>query len=217
MFEPLRIRAYIQTGIISDQFLPLDSILYYHAVRERFGAQDFTIPGETAIKNEAGIRLPIAIENEGRPDWFYRCSFAQWAPDMREDQNTYCRRFDLKYSGLIDFQGRVGKVNLSSGRYKNYFIKVYYRVASWVEWYALGDRVEIERLLRFVTHLGKKSSQGWGAVLRWEIESIIEDYSIRRPDGRLMRAVPSDSGAFIYGIRPCYWENSNQFLCEMPG
>lgn len=216
MFEPLRIRAYIQTPVISDQFLPLDSILYYHAVRERFGAQDCARSGESAIRDDAGIRLSFARENEGNQGWFYHCSFAQWSPDMSEDQSAYCKRFDLKLSHLIDFKGKTGKISLSGGRYKNYYIKIYYRTATWVEWCALGDRAEIERLLPFVTHLGKKSTQGWGAVLRWEIEPVAADYSIHGSDGRLMRAVPSEAGTFIYGIRPCYWEPIHQLPCEMP-
>lgn len=215
MFEPLCIRAYIQTPIISDQFLPLDSILYHHVIRERFGAQDYAIPGKNFISEE--IRLPFEVENERRRDWFYHCSFAQWSQDMHEDQSTYCKRFDLKLAHLIDFQGKTEKISLSGGRFKNYYIKVYTRIATWVEWYVQGDRVEIERLLPFVTHLGKKSAQGWGSVLRWEVESTTADWSIHGPDGRLMRAVPSESGAFIYGIRPCYWEPIHQFNCEMPG
>ncbi|MDD5231130.1 MAG: hypothetical protein PHC43_07360 [Candidatus Marinimicrobia bacterium] len=215
MFEPLCIRAYIQTGIISDQFLPLDGILLYHAIREQFGHPDIALPGEDITKGKLKFFLPLAIENEGRKDWFYHCSFARWAPDMREDQQSYCRRFDLKYSDLIDFQGRSQKVNLSSARYKNYFVKVYYRIASWVEWYALGERAEIERFLPFLTHLGKKSSQGWGAVLRWEVEPIESDWSIRNVNCLPMRAIPAEQG-FLYGIRPPYWESDNQFICEMP-
>ena len=216
MFEPLRIRAYIQTPVISDQFLPLDSILYYHVVRERFGEQDCSMPGESTIRDDTGIRLPFARENEGNHDWFYHCSFAQWAPDMREDQSAYCKRFDLKLAHLIDFQGKTGKILLSGGRFKNYYIKIYYRAATWVEWYALGEQAEIARLLPFVTHLGKKSAQGWGAVLRWEMEPVAFDWSIRGQGGSLMRAVPLESGTFIYGIRPCYWEPIHQLPCEMP-
>ena len=36
-FKKLRIRAYLQTPVISDQYLPLDSILYYHLVRREVG------------------------------------------------------------------------------------------------------------------------------------------------------------------------------------
>ena len=41
-FKNLRIRAYLKTGVISDQYLPLDGVLYYHLVRREMGEETIT-------------------------------------------------------------------------------------------------------------------------------------------------------------------------------
>ena len=52
-FKQLRIRAYLQTGVISDQFLPLDGILYYHLTRDMMGEKVISKPGESNIREGA--------------------------------------------------------------------------------------------------------------------------------------------------------------------
>jgi CRISPR type IV-associated protein Csf3 len=79
----------------------------------------------------------------------------------------------------------------------------------------LGHRPSIEALLRFTTHLGKKTAQGWGAVRAWRIDPIPEDWSVHR-DGRLMRAIPATAGQ-LTGFRPSYWLRKNQTFCALPG
>src|SRR5690606_11987587 len=129
--------------------------------------------------------------------------------------NTYSKRFDLKRSDLIDFGKKVAKVETARGAYKGYHIKVYYRHAQFVDWFCDGDKAEIEALLKFCTHIGKKTSQGWGSVLRWEVESWPQDWSIRC-GRRLMRAVPVREKGYLYGVRPSYWLSRHQFPCLMP-
>lgn len=217
MYEPIRIRAYLQTGIISDQFLPLDAALYYHKVREKIGEQVITKSLESSVREFQGVSLPFTRKLAKDEAHFYSCSFAVWSPDMIEDQQTYSKRIDLKYSDLINFENKVGKIETSRGRFKNYHIKVYYRTATYVEWYAHGWKDEIEDMLKYVTHLGKKTSQGWGAVLKWEVVSWQQDWSVRGfEDNRLMRAVPVKGNGFLYGVRPSYWNPKHQFPCKMP-
>jgi CRISPR type IV-associated protein Csf3 len=210
--RPLRIRAYLQTAVISDRWLPLDGILFYLAMRERFGPQFVSAPNR--ILAEKIVPLPLQAVGEGEK-WFYACSFARWSEDMREFQENYTKKFDLRYSDLIDFGRKRGFVNIGGGRYKAYHFKIYARIATYVEWYCVGVKEQIEKLLRFATHLGKKTSQGWGSVLRWEIEPIEKDWSIWR-EGKLMRAIPDEKGKFLYGIRPPYWYGKHQFMCQMP-
>lgn len=212
-FKPLRVRAYLQTGIISDQFLPLDGILYYHLVRNLMGPQNHTIPGQSNIKDGAGITLPIKKAGPKNEAWFYACSFAQWPSDIVEDKAFYVKRFDLNYSGLID---KAKKIETSRGTYKNYHINVYYRHAIHVEWYCVAVKEDLEKLLKFCTHLGKKTSQGWGAVKDWEVTEWPEDWSIRGYNNKLMRAVPVRENGFLYGVRPSYWNSRHIFPCKMP-
>ncbi len=217
-FRPLRIRARLQTGVISDQFLPLDAILYYHAVRDAYGEQDVTIPGASTIPEGGDVSLPL-LKCEGPESrmWFYGCSFAQWPAHTVEDKTFYVKQARLHYSDMIGFQGRRGKIQNRRGPYKSYHVNVYYRHALHVDWYCVGDPAALRGLLRFCTNIGKKGSQGWGAVLDWEVTEWPEDWSIKDGSGRRVRAIPSSQGrGFLYGIRPSYWHRRHQFPCAMP-
>lgn len=215
-FQPLRIRAYLQTGIISDQFLPLDGIIYAQYVREKFGERDFSLPSENNIPEGQNIQLPIRKAMMKSDAWFYKCSFAQWPVGTIEDQQTYSKRFDLSRSDLADFGKKKEHVDNQRGFYKSYHVKIYYRHAKYVEWYADADKNEMKRILKFCTHLGKKTSQGWGSVLRWEITDWPEDWSVRGEGNKLMRAVPMQDNGLLYGVRPSYWLPKHQFSCKMP-
>lgn len=212
-FKQLRIRAYLQTGVISDQFLPLDGVLYYHLVRDRFGEQVISIPGRSNVREGAGITLPFKKGGPKNDAWFYHCSFAQWPEHTIEDNTFYVKRFDLQHSDLVN---NAKRVMTSSGRYKSYHLNIYYRHAVYVEWFCVGDPTQLKNLLRFCTHLGKKTAQGWGSVLKWEISEWPVDWSIRGHGEKLMRAVPASDGEFIYGIRPSYWNKKHIFSCKMP-
>lgn len=215
-FKPLRVRAYLQTGIISDQFLPLDGVIYAQMVREKMGERDYTLPGENIIPEGQNIQLPFRKAMMKSDAWFYKCSFAQWPEHTIEDQQTYSKRFDLTRSDIADFGNKKAHVDNQRGTYKSYHVKVYYRHAAFVEWYADGDKKELERILKFCTHLGKKTSQGWGAVLKWEVVDWPEDWSVRGEGNKLLRCVPSLKNGFLYGVRPSYWLPKHQFTCRMP-
>lgn len=218
-YEALRITATLQTPVICDDRLPLDGVLFYFAMREKFGFEVTTIPGNAVIGEDGDKRkivpLKVGYRNvAGENFWFYRCSFACWVGTVAEGRDYWVKRFDSKESAIVDFKGQRGKVVTKSGKYKGYRMPVYTRHALAVRWYAVGDREGIDRLLRFCTHLGKKGSQGYGAVLAWQVESWQHDWSIDSPRG-LMRAVPAASGLLV-GFRPSYWSPDNQTICALP-
>lgn len=216
--EPLRIRAYLRTGIVADRWLPLDGILLYQAHRDKDGPQAMTTPGDYTIQGVS--TLPLGIIHPGRQNWYYQCSWAQWSHNV-EGRDHWNKRFDTQFANLVDFSGRRGKVVIEQGRYKAYHMPVFYRAALWVEWYCMGDRSEIEHLLSTVTHMGKKASQGWGRVSQWAIEPWPEDWSVWRSDGKLMRGIPVEDTRdmvdfMVYGIRPSYWKSNNQMPLVRP-
>jgi CRISPR type IV-associated protein Csf3 len=216
-FKNLRIRAYLQTGVISDQFLPLDAVLYYHLVRKTMGEEILTKPGESNIRESQGITLPIKKGGMKNEMWFYHCSFAQWPDHAVEDKSFKVKQGDwLRFTEYLSETQR--RVDISRGKFKAYHIKMYYRTATYIDWYCVGWPDQIMDLLRFCTHLGKNTGDGWGAVLRWEVTEWPEDWSIRGPQNKLMRAVPlqQDRNGFLYGLRPSYWNPRHQFICKMP-
>lgn len=224
-FIPLRVRCWLRAPVVADQWLPLDGILFYQSVRDDLGAQEVTVPGASLLAEAKGGpmrggRLPLAYVHA--KDWYYRCSWAQWGPCV-DGQDAWSKRFDQTHADLVDFRGRRGKINTSAGDYKAYRMPVYYRSALWVEWYCVGEPEHIRYLLSTLTHIGKKTAQGWGRVARWEIEPVEEDWSIWQGD-RLMRGIPryhwprerGEPQMGVYGLRPSYWDRRNQMELVLP-
>jgi len=214
MFEPLKITAYLQCGIITDPFLPIDGVLYYQVMREQLGEQVVTLPGQSS-GGPIDHRLPLKQINSHSRQWFYAASFAVWPEHTVEGTDYWNKRLDMSLIDLVDWQGKKARFEVASGRYKSYHLPVFYRSALSVSWYVVGEKAEIEWLLRTVTNLGKKTAQGWGAVNEWQLELAAEDWSVWSNTGRLMRAIPQENGA-LYGLRPSYWNPRHQFPCRLP-
>jgi CRISPR type IV-associated protein Csf3 len=214
----LRITAHLTCGVISDRFLPLDGILYYQVARDMYGPQIVTGSGRNPWRNPGHGRLlglPIVRINPDREDWYYAASFAVWPEHSCEGQDHWNKRLDVSLVDLIDMQGRRGNIPIATGRYRSYHMPVFYRHASYVQWYLCGKRAKLERLLSTAKHIGKKGSQGWGAVREWVVEPWPEDWSVYGPGGKLMRAIPRPGGT-LYGVRPSYWDSRNQCECALP-
>jgi hypothetical protein len=211
-FESLKITATLQTPVISDQSLPIDGVLYYMWHREQFGRQDLCLPGGSNELAGSAL-LPLERRNQEAPEWYYAASWAQWEGPVTEGTDHWNCRLD---TGLTDYlEMPKARTDIASGRYKSYHMPVFTRHALAVSWYVVGNAAVIGRLLRFASHIGKKSSQGYGAVAEWTIGPS-QDFSVRGPAGELMRAVPSASGNRLIGIRPSYWLPAHQTLCEVP-
>lgn len=211
MYEPLKITAYPRCGIVTDEHLPIDGILLYAAMRERYGPLLLTTPGDVPVKEM--VDLPLA--KAGAEDaWYYAASFVQWPERVADGRAYWHKRADQQYTAVVDFGKRRGKINNKAGRYKSYRMPVFYRHALSVSWYVVGDRGEIGRLLSTMTHVGKKTAYGWGRIIRWQVEPWPEDWSVHR-NGRLMRAVPGEGGT-LHGYRPPYWLPENQTPCRLP-
>lgn len=227
-FCPMRIRAYFRTGIVCDPWLPLDGVLYYQAMREAYGTQDATLPGGNQQReNEERSLVPLRVDNPDSPLWSFACSWAQWSAPTVEGTDHWNKRFDNGYADYVEFGKRRGKVIIEQGGFKSYHMPVFYRSALYAEWYAVGNKRRIGELLSTATHIGKKSSQGWGRVAKWEMEEMSEDWSTWKR-GYLVKGIPAlftplPEGStqqtinfMHYGFRPSYYRSENQTLLAVP-
>lgn len=218
---PLQITAHLQVGVISDAYLPIDGLFYYIVHRDALNDRDVTRPGRSRFDGHPpshqaiAMAMPLAKHHRDQQDWFFAASFAQWDDPVATGTDHWTKRFDQRHSDLIDFGSRRGRIITEQAQYKSYHMPVFYRHALRVRWYVVGDFDRITYLLRFARNLGKKTAQGYGAVLRWDVQPWHADWSIYDDDGRLMRAIPDDSGT-TYGIRPSYWLHENQTRCKLP-
>jgi len=218
MFKQLRIRAHLRTGIISDQFLPLDAVLYFHAVRYMNGEQILTKPNESNIREGQAIPLPLKKGGAKDDTWYYNISFAQWSANLVENSSFKVKQGDwLRHS---EFYNGKKKIGIKRGKHKPAHIKLYYRHATHIDWYCVGNPIHIAELLQHCTHLGKNSGDGWGEVKSWEICEWQEDWSIKDASGKLMRAVPvmhpKKIKGILYGLRPSYWNPRHIKPCFLP-
>jgi CRISPR type IV-associated protein Csf3 len=219
-YQPLHVRAYLRTAVVSDRWLPLDGVLCYTAARQTLGVQQSTTPGASTPGAVRTVRVPIGMDHSGTPHWYYRCSWAQWPAHTIEGQDHWNKRFRSGLAELIDFRGRRGMVITKQDQYKAYHMPVYYRAALWLDWYCVGDERDIRSLLSVVTHLGKKTVQGWGRVAHWEVERAAVDCSVWQGD-KLMRGIPAHLApgqhpVALYGVRPGYWRRENQMMLALP-
>lgn len=234
-FETLQVTAQLRTSVICDEYLPLDGILFYQAMREKFGARDYSLPGSNAgAEDIAPLRagMPLAVRfNADKSEWWYACSFAHAADGnprwwIAEGQDHWNKRFDNQLADMVEFGKRRGKVIIEKGQYRAYHMPIFYRVAREIVWWCVGDKTSIEHLLKTVTHVGKKQTQGWGRVAEWRVERVAEDWSCWR-DGAPMRALPpgelNTRAAFslnvntrFYGLRPSYYDKKNQMQVLVP-
>lgn len=216
MFKQLRIRAYLTTGVISDQYLPLDGVLYYHAVRSKLGEQVLTKSRESTVRESQKITLPLKKSGPSNECWFYACSFAQFPDCVVEDSSFKVKSGDwLRHSSFFNAKK---KIDVQRGKFKAAHIKLYYRHCEYIDWYCVGVPGKLAELLRFCTNLGKNAGDGWGQVKRWEVKEWPEDWSVRGPGNKLMRNVPlkQDGRGIIYGLRPSYWNPKHIFVTKMP-
>jgi len=206
MMGPIKVTAHMRTGQIAttDMFLPLDSVLAFAWMRAHHPAKlDVEFTPEDYIEPD----LPLARRGRGDAR-YWACSFACGEP-RGEEVVYWHKRFDEEFgTEYVDFQGRRGKVDIKAGHYKSYRTPLVVVLMPKVEWYAVGDKDEVERLLALVTHLGKKRSQGYGRVQKWTVESWSEDLSH-------LRAIPDPDGDYEMGIRPPYWWSDQWSRCRL--
>lgn len=224
MMQPLKITAHMQDGRIAgtEPWFPLDSILAAEWMR-RYYPEAYYNASSHMLSGEM-ITPELPFERRGAGDlWYWACSF-NTVPPIHEYVMHWHKRFDDHLEKYIDFGGRRGRIDIKSSKYKAYRMPLVVQLFDRLEWYAVGDLGAVLDLCRGVTHIGKKSSQGLGAVDYWTVEPWPEDWS-EVVGGRLTRAVPVELGLLpgvtsgrvgTYGIRPPYWMSDYQVICHMP-
>jgi len=91
-----------------------------------------------------------------------------------------------------------------------------------IDWFVVGDRLQVSNLLNTCTAIGQKRSHGKGQVYQWEIKEIQEDWS-RLRNGKLTRPLPIEliDNPIQYNILRWGWKNPSWLpesisLCAMP-
>ena len=138
---------------------------------------------------------------------------------------TDSKRWDYQEHAL-NWGKRKAKWETSQDAEKSYDLPLYCINISALYWYIVGDKQELERLLKQCNYIGKKRSYGNGQVSQWDVIPIESDYHLFK-DGNLMRPMPYKLIAPLldkkikydllqWGWKPPVNIPENQSLCALP-
>lgn len=212
-YEHMVVTVRLGSPIAGDPSVPLDGPLLAVAMREAYGAVHVTIPGALDPRYPL-VDLPLARHGEGEA-WYYACTWAIWPALVADSTQHWVSSFEADPLCTQYLSPQTARVPLSGGRYRSYRMPLYLRHAEAVAWHVAGDRDWLARTLPHIRGLGKKTSQGYGQVLSWDIAPLGTAWSARDAEGQPLRALPRVEGR-LQGVRPPYWLPAHQWPCEMP-
>jgi len=133
------------------------------------------------------------------------CSAPILAPD-HETVEHFAKRFGVEHAALLREERRL-VVAPGNSAYKSYRLPLHLRAVDRIVWFCDGNRKPLKKLLQSVRSVGKKRSQGYGRIERWELEWIDDDWSWFAPTDNgpvLMRPLPlcDELPAGLLGSRP---------------
>ena len=219
--ENLQITAFMATSIaITDKWSPnLDALLYWLWLNERGLAN----PNANA-KNFIKAEIPIKeVEEKG-------FSFYAVSSPLYQTKSKFTIRYRKRWDNQdkhLNWGNKKAKVDTSQGQFKNGDLPLLLVETKRIDWFCVGCKDEIERLLSSCTHLGKKRSQGKGQVLRWQIKLIECDHSLYY-ENKLMRPLPVElinpnqlRGGVTFDLmqwayKPPYFLPEHKTICAMP-
>lgn len=216
MYKNMMVTMHMAAPVVVSGFLYLDGILAAAVMKEKLGETYFDMkPDESKL-----IEVDLPLEKR----------FGVWCTsigygDNREFVGSWTKRWDNKNDDIVNF-GNKGKVrvDIACGYFKNYHMPLVIKSYKTITFYARGDVKEVERLLMtYITHIGKKASQGYGEILNFTVEKIAEDYSLVK-NGKPTRPIPIDADIkfeddvqlFKHALLPPYWRTDNLVACYMP-
>ncbi len=152
------------------------------------------------------VPLPLLRRNIGK-HWVWAASALFPDGAQEEDLQFWRKRFR---QGRADIS--AGVPNLKNGMYRDWNTPMPILLTSRLIAYASGNRKECRRLLRELTHLGKKRAHGYGKIIEITYDQIEEDWSILK-DGKAMRWLPDETSDRLVRLRPPYWNTTERIKC----
>lgn len=204
--EPLIVRAQLATPmVVTEQHL--DALLAAAAITDH--------PHPSKWDAAAVVPLPLELlwVDDGWPLWA--------AMPLRPVGGTQAREYwHKRYPADRADLGNKRSASTTSGRYRDWRTPMSVASAHHLEAMAIGNLDEVARLLRLITHVGKKGAMGYGRVATWHVERAAFDVR----DLLRARAVPVDCplandldgvSAPNIGWTPPYWYAPRWRTCKV--
>lgn len=218
-YQPIKVSMSIRPPLyLANPWIYLDGILSYLCLRDALGEDYWSLPSDQIV-DISHLDIPLK-----KTDDIYHTSVSILNhPVLKKD--TIYKRFTDKESYHLSEKQRQGKIRTNAGHYKDFMINLPLIVTDNVTWYCNGDKKELQRLLKHIHYIGKKTSIGGGYVKKISITETEADYSFYK-DGYILKQIPGKLKVNIpvtpgsnwsrCTYKPPYWDNSKVTLCRMP-
>lgn len=213
-YHGMRVSAELATPVAFDGVLLLDGILAAAAMRRELGDDEYAAwQGLGSGKIEGRARLPLGrlghkangLTGGRRTDrWVWLASIALGVESDAAHVARWRKQWDDEHDDLLDFGGKVPKVELRHGRMRAWDMPLVVCALPRLSWIAWGDSNAVRELLEEITAIGKKPSQGYGEVASWAVE---RDDTVTREMVARRRPVP---------VEVCTWEGERLSLPARP-
>lgn len=218
--EPLRLRAWLASPISWDGWDPLtiEGALQSVVVLRETGLPADDVYSSCPLDlplSETDIQIPIADSLEYGEVPIARASCGRVSSDARSTMRWRRSRPRAEYYGL-------DKVKTTTAEMKAHNLPCPTVTATYVDFYVVGDEVQLSDLLQDVSHLGSKRGGGLGKILSWQVTRSETDWSLFQSDGTLMRVLPSAFVSNVGGdlreasLRAPYWHPGTRCSAVVP-
>lgn len=183
--KPLHIKIELKSPVICSSPICLDALLGFSLFQE---TNDIDIAhNELPLKRTDGIWHASQIRIQG-PVKMEEVTFFASLKEKDQDIRSFSPN-NKKGDEYLFIDTARGEHKASSDKYSSYQSR-----ENIIHFFAFGDEDKVRELLRSnVFAIGKKHNHGYGSIVKIEVESISEDYSIYHPDYGVMRSIPCNS------------------------
>lgn len=238
--KTLKITAFLQQGVCIDYRygLSLDGILTsqirgFKAYSKNISAPSSLLDGGLSIEKPEEWDIPLKKCSQGE-DWHWMTTTG-YLVDLHGQPVKYIPDVHNLFNEIDQGRAREIAVKLpqevggARGRFKKRLTPVLTIPAHAIVWHAVGEPLEVEKLLKNINSIGSRRNVGEGTVIRWEI-AIVENvdeffFGHTHPNGYLGKPCPIECVESLEienyvlaeaGIRPPLFHESRQKLLALP-
>ncbi|MGO0987464.1 hypothetical protein ACTPEW_16140 [Clostridioides difficile] len=226
MFTNFKVIMHMGAPIATTDDIILDSLISAAICKESYSEKYYSGMNDYGTKEEIESMLDDILDKKMR----VYCT-SKGIGDNREYTSSWSKNFDSANSELIRTKEKgkkreLQRVRTVSGHFKEYHTQIVLKSYKTLTFYVRGDKEKIKRLLENnINFVGKKSSQGYGEILKYEFLDCVEDYSLFDKQGNIMRNIPfaeimklektlsEENFLKECPIIPPYWRNDHKELC----
>ena len=181
----IKVSCHLATPIAGDPPM-LDALIEFEMAQRQGKAEKIQRSEPAPVYGE--IHIPMLRQQIG--GLLVPCCSSPIMVSQRQTTEHFGKRLSVEHSNLLSPRQRK-KVAMGNATYKAYHLPLRLHRVDRIVWFARATRRHTLKLLKSVHSIGKKRSQGYGRVDRWEAERIEADLSWYAPSDRgpvLMRS-----------------------------